>query len=378
MTHIPFQTRSLIVLIGACLLVACGKTEPAAAGGSGKGAPGGAAITVVTTPAQKRDLEIYLQAIGTVTPIASVDIKAQTTSVVTGVHVQEGQSVKKGTLLFTLDGRPDEANVAKIRAQVVKDEAALADAQRQLARAKDLVSKGFVSQGATDTNQAQVDGLQATVASDRAALDAAKLSLSYTRVMAPASGRLGAVSLSVGTAVQANVTTLVTLTQMDPINVAFNLPQRNLAGLLAGLQGGGAVVSAALPEDKGAVEGRLLFVDNVVDANTGTVKVKAKFANKADKLWPGAFVNVNLKADTLKDATVIPTAAIIQTARGPMVYATVNGKAVARPLSVITMQGDSAAVTGLVPGERVVLEGRQNLRPDAAVAEREKPAKAAP
>ncbi len=378
MTPTPFQTRSLIALLGACLLVACGKTDPATPGAPGKGAPGGGAITVVTTPAQKRDLEINLQAIGTVTPIASVDIKAQTTSIVTGVHVREGQSVKKGTLLFTLDGRPDEANVAKIKAQVVKDEAALADAQRQLARAKDLVSKGFVSQGATDTNQAQVDGLMATVAADRAALDAAKLALSYSRVVAPASGRLGAVTLSLGTAVQANVTTLVTLTQMDPINVSFNLPQRNLSGLLAGLQGGGAMVSAKLPEDKAVVQGRLVFVDNAVDASTGTVKVKAKFDNKGEKLWPGAFVNVSLRADTLKDVTVIPTATIIQTARGPMVYTTANGKAVSRPLTVITLQGEDAVVTGIEPGERVVLEGRQNLRPDMAVTEREAPAKVTP
>ena len=375
MTKTSSPARLLITLLGVGLLVACGsKTDdaasPAAAASVPKAAPGGA-VTVVAQAAQKRDFDVNLQSIGTVIPVATVDIKAQTTSIVMAVHVQEGQSVKKGSLLFTLDARPDEANVAKLRAQMAKDEAALADAQRQLARAKDLVAKGFVSQGSSDTNQAQVDGLVATVASDKAALDAAKLALSYTRVLAPASGRLGAISLAPGTAVQANVTTLVTLTQLDPINVAFSLPQRNLQGLLAGLKAGGAVVSAKLPEDKGALLGKLQFVDNAVDGATGTVKVKARFDNKGDALWPGAFVNVALKAETIKNAVVIPTVAIIQTARGAIVYINEGGKATSRPVVVVAQEGEESAVTGVKPGDRVVTEGRQNLRPDAAIVERE-------
>ncbi len=369
------SNRFLLVLIAVSLLSACGsKTDEAAApagtASAPKAAPGGS-ISVATQSAQQRDFDVNLQSIGTVIPVATVDIKAQTTSVVTAVHVQEGQSVKKGTLLFTLDARPDEANVAKLRAQMAKDEAALADAQRQLARAKDLVAKGFVSQGASDTNQAAVDGLAATVASDKAAVDAAKLTLSYTRVLAPASGRLGAISLAPGTAVQANVTTLVTLTQLDPINVAFSLPQRNLQGLLAGLKAGGAPVSAKLPEDKGALVGKLQFVDNAVDGATGTVKVKARFDNHGDALWPGAFVNVSLRAETIKNAVVIPTVAIIQTARGAIVYVNDGGKAASRPVVVVAQEGEESVVTGVKPGDRVVTEGRQNLRPDAAIVERE-------
>lgn len=366
---------AIAMSVALTLLAGCsGKTEEAAAPAGAASAPkaaAGAAVSVVAQAAKKRDFDVNLQSIGTVVPVATVDIKAQTTSVVTAVHVQEGQSVKKGTLLFTLDARPDEANVAKLRAQMAKDEAALADAQRQLARAKDLVVKGFVSQGASDTNQAQVDGLAATVAADKAALDAAKLSLSYTRVLAPASGRLGAISLAPGTAVQANVTTLVTLTQLDPINVAFSLPQRNLQGLLAGLKSGGAPVSARLPEDKGALVGKLQFVDNAVDAATGTVKVKARFDNKGEALWPGAFVNVSLRAETIKDAVVIPTVAIIQTARGAIVYINDGGKAASRPVVVVAQEGEESVVTGVKAGDRVVTEGRQNLRPEAAIVERE-------
>ena len=373
---------AIALTLALTLLTACGaKTDEAAAPTGVASVPkatAGGAIAVVTQAARQRDLDVNLLAMGTVVPIASVDIKAQTTSIVTGVHVQEGQSVKKGTLLFTLDARPDEANVARLRAQVVKDEAALADAQRQLTRAKNLVAQGFVSQGATDTNQSQVDGLNATVVADRAALDAAKLALSYHQVLAPASGRLGAVTLSAGTAVQANVTTLVTLTQLNPINISFSLPQRHLHALLGGLKSGGAVVSASLPEDKGPLRGHLQFVDSAVDPATGTVKLKARFDNKGDRLWPGAFVNVSLRADSIKNAVVVPTAAIIQTDKGPMVYIVDTGKALARPLSVLATQDGESAVSGLKAGDRVVVEGRQNLRPDAAVAEREVANKVAP
>ncbi len=371
--HTSFS--AIAAAMALSLLAGCGPKTDAAAGPVGaasapKAAVGGA-VTVVAQAAQKRDFDVNLQSIGTVVPVATVDIKAQTTSVVIAVHVKEGQNVHKGSLLFSLDARPDEANVAKLRAQMAKDQAALADAQRQLARAQDLVVKGFVSQGASDTSQAQVEGLVATVASDKAALDAAQLALSYTRVLAPASGRLGAIGLAPGTAVQANVTTLVTLTQLDPINVAFSLPQRNLQGLLAGLKAGGAVVSAKLPENKGALLGRLQFVDNAVDGTTGTVKVKARFDNPGDALWPGAFVNVALKAETIKDAVVIPTVAIIQTVRGAIVYINDGGKAASRPVVVVAQEGEESAVTGVKPGHRVVTEGRQNLRPAAAVIERE-------
>ena len=374
MTKIPFHHRLLITLFGVGLLAACGgKTDEASGRAAAASAPkaAGAAITVVAQSAQRRDFDVNLQTIGTVIPVATVDIKAQTTSVVMSVHVREGQSVNRGSLLFTLDARPDEANVAKLRAQMAKGEADLADARRQLARAKDLVVKGFVSQGTSDTNQAQVDGLVASVASDKAALDAAQLFLSYTRVLAPASGRLGAISLAPGTSVQANVTTLVTLTQLDPINVAFSLPQRNLQGLLSGLKAGGAVVSAKLPEGKGALLGKLQFVDNAVDGTTGTVKVKARFDNQDNALWPGAFVNVALKAETIKDAVVIPTVAIIQTARGAIVYVNDGGKAASRPVVVVAQEGEETVVTGVKPGDRVVTEGRQNLRPDSAIVERE-------
>ena len=155
---------------------------------------GRASVAISTIAAKKRDFDIQLEAVGTVSATAVVDIKPQTSSPVLQVHVKEGQFVKKGDLLFTLDGRADEANVAKLRAQMTKDEALLADAQRQLARSKELVAKGFLSQGAVDTTQAQVDSQQANLLADKAALDAAKLLLSYNQVRAPSAGRLGVIN----------------------------------------------------------------------------------------------------------------------------------------------------------------------------------------
>lgn len=360
------------------LLAACGQrpegAAPAAASGAAAAsgpAPAASAppVSVVTVRAQQRDLPVLITATGSVAPLSSVDVRAQTTNLLAQVHVKEGQFVKAGQLLFTLDARADEANVAKARAQLARDEAALADAQRQLKRSQELLAQNFVSQGAVDTTLTSAQSQQAAVAASRAALDAARLALSYTRVTAPSAGRLGAINVFPGSAVQANQTSLVTITQLDPITVAFSLPQRHLADALVALKDGGASVSATLPES-GVLAGRLKFVDNSVDASTGTVKVKALFDNKDGKLWPGAFVNVSMTARTLTGAVVVPQAAIIQTARGPIVYTVRDNQAQPRPVQVLQAQGDDAAVSGVKPGERIVLDGRQNLRPGSTVVER--------
>jgi len=284
--------------------------------------------------------------------------------------VKEGQFVKAGELLFTLDARPDEANLAKVRAQMVKDQAVLTDAQRQLARSRDLLAQGFISQGALDSSQAQVDAQLANLVADRAALDAAQLALSYNSVRAAGAGRLGAVNVYPGTVVQANQTVLVTITQLDPINISFSLPQRNLDAVLAGLKSGGAVVNAKLGDAKNSINGRLQFVDNAVDAATGTIKVRARFENREAKLWPGAFVKIALVSQTLKGAIVIPTTAIIQSARGSIVYLSDKGRAVLRPVKVLASEGEQSAVSGIGAGDKVVVEGRQNLRPDSPLVER--------
>lgn len=399
----PLPAVALLFVAALSLLAAaCDSKKSAAdaAASAASGAASGAAaaasappVGVTTVRATQRDLPVLITATGSVAPLSSVDVRAQTTSLVEKVHVKEGQFVTAGQLLFTLDSRADEANMAKARAQMARDEAALADAQRQLKRSQDLLAQNFISQGAVDTNLTAVQTQQAVVTADKAALDAARLALSYSRITAPSAGRLGAINVFPGSSVQANQTSLVSITQLDPITVSFSLPQRHLADALAALKDGGAPVSVTVPEFAGAadaaapavapasaaapvvaggqvIQGRLTFVDNAVDASTGTVKVKAAFANREGKLWPGAFVNVAMTARTISGAVVIPMAAIIQSARGPIVYVVRDSQALPRPVQLLVAQGDDAAVSGLKPGERVVLDGRQNLRPGAAVVER--------
>jgi RND family efflux transporter MFP subunit len=345
-------------------------SSAAAASAAASGATGGP-VSVTVVRAEKRDVDVQLDATGTVTALVSVDVKPQVSSMVLKVHVREGQFVRAGEPLFTLDARTDEANLGKAQAQLQKDLAALADAQRQLARSKDLLAQNFISQGALDTNQALVDSQLAVVAADRAAIDAARAALSYSRIVAPSAGRLGQVPVDAGSYVQPSGPALVTVTQLDPIAVAFNLPQRNLPDALASLRSGGASVRAVLPEGRGTLTGKLQFVDNVVDAATGTVRVKAVFDNKEQKLWPGAFVGVRLAVKTLKDAIVVPQSAIVQSPRGSVVFVIGEGNRVAaRPVQVVHAEGNDAAVTGLDGGERIVLEGRQNVRPGSTVVER--------
>lgn len=368
-----------LILLGLC--AACSGPPDAGAPSTAGSATAAAAsaplaaasappVGVTTVRAQQKDLPVLVTATGTVAPLSSVEIRPQVTSLITKVHIREGQFVRAGELLFTLDSRTDEANVARARAQSSKDEAGLADAQRQLTRSRELLAQNFVSQGALDANQAAVESQSALVAADRAALDAARVVLSNARIVAPSGGRVGAIAVYVGSSVQANQTTLATITQLDPISVAFSLPQRHLADALAALQGGGASVTATLPEAVGTLSGRLQFVDSAVDGASGTVKVKAQFDNRAGKLWPGAFVNVAMTVRTLDAAVIVPQAAIIQSQRGPLVYAVQDGKAVARPVQILYAQGDDAAVSGLRAGERIVLDGRQNLRPGVNVVER--------
>ncbi len=369
-------TSHIICGLAAASLLACtGKTDvaaptsPSSAPAATASAPSGP-VTVTTVRAQMQNLPVLLKASGIVTPLTSVDVRPQVTSTVSQVHIREGQFVKTGELLFTLDARADEANVAKALAQLAKDNAALADAKRQLVRAQQLLSQNFISQGALDTNQAQVDAQLAVIASDQAAIDAARVALSYARITAPNTGRAGAIGVYRGSAVQANLTTLVTITQLDPIAVAFSIPQRNLPDALSALKNGGAAVTAVLADAAGTFSGRLKFVDNAVDASSGSVKVKAVFDNRDGKLWPGAFVEVSQTVSTLKDTVVVPLASIIQSARGTIVFIKADGKALLKPVEVLYAQGNDAAVSGVKVGDAVVLVGKQNLRPGSPLVER--------
>jgi RND family efflux transporter MFP subunit len=370
------MTRKTLVVVAAIAAVIAvvgawrwSATRSAAEAAAPKGAP---AVSVSTVQAQQRDYDVLLEATGTVTALNSVDVKPQISAVITRVHISEGQFVKAGELLFTLDARAEEANLAKAQAELQKNQATLADTQRQLARSRELFAQKFVSEGAVDTSQAAVDSARAVVGADRAAIDAAKVALSLSRITAPGAGRAGAINVFAGSMVQPSSPALVTITQLDPIAVAFSLPQRHLPDALQSLRAGGGAVTALLPDGRGTLDGRLQFVDNTVDTQSGTVRVKAVFDNREQKLWPGAFVNVRLVVQTLKDATVVPQASIVQGARGKLVFVVDAGnKASARPVEVVHAAGQDAVVTGVGAGESVIVEGRQNLRPGSNVVIRE-------
>ncbi|MCU6432440.1 efflux RND transporter periplasmic adaptor subunit [Undibacterium sp. Jales W-56] len=337
-------------------------------------------ISVTTALAQRRDYPVRLSANGIVTALNTVDIRSQITSTVARVYIKEGQFVRAGELLFTLDSRPDEVNLAKAQAQLDKDQASLTDLQRQLARSKDLFDKKFVAQSVLDASQTQVDAQAAVIASDRAAINAARVALSYNRIVAPAAGRTGVISVYPGSLVQANTTAtpLVTITQMDPIAISFPLPQRNLQDALESMQQSGNAVAAQLPDRPEQFKGRMQFVDNVVDAASGTVKAKAVFDNKGLKLWPGAYANVDLSVRTLKDAIVIPMEAMVVSPKGSIVYIVdADGKAALRPVTLLNAAGAEAVVQGIEAGAKVIVDGKQNLRPGSVIRERNVDSKSA-
>ena len=395
-----FALRAVAALLLGGALAACGPAggPPGAAPAAGASAPASAAavppVSVSLVRAAARDFTVTLDASGTVTAQSSVDVKPQTSAQVLAVHVKEGQFVQRGQALFTLDARVDEANLKRTESQLSKDEATLADARRQLARSQELLAQNFISQSAVDTATATAVAQQSAVAADRAAIEAVKVQLSFSRINAPGAGRVGPISVFVGSSVSP-AGALLTITQIDPVAVAFNLPQRNLPDALRALASGRGVVSALLPDSAaggvaagaaagaaagvagpavgGAAvrQGKLSFVDSTVDAASGTVKVKAVFNNADQALWPGAYVTVKMALQTLTGAIVVPQAAIVQGARGTAVFVAGPGNLAAlRPVKILASAGADAVVSGLTVGDRVVLDGRQNVRPGALLVER--------
>ena len=342
-------------------------------------------VVVVTAQAESRDVPVKLIANGTVTALQSVDIRSQITSTVQQVHIKEGQFVHRGDLLFTLDSRTEEANVKKALAQIEKDKADLSTAQRNLARQRELFQQKFISQAALDTVENQVNTLQGQLAIDLAAVEAAKVARAYTEIRAPFAGRTGIINVRPGSLVQpgaANASTtaggattgavpLVTITQVDPIAVAFTLPEKELPGLQDALRKGAVTATAAAASGNGdAFKGRVTFVDNAVDTTTGTIRLKAEFDNPQSRLWPGMYVNVQLSPRTIQNATVVPAQAVQSSPDARFVYVVgPDKKVVPRNVKLAYVEQGFAVVDGVQPGARVVVEGAQNLRPGSAVAE---------
>jgi RND family efflux transporter MFP subunit len=242
--------------------------QPAAKGG-------GAPIPVTLATVERRDVPVRLRANGTVVALQSVDIRAQITSTVREVHIREGQTVARGDLLVSLDARAEEANLKKAEAQVEKDRADLANGQRTLERQHQLFKQKFISQSALDAAENQVETLKGQLAVDLAAVEASRVALANTRIQASFAGRTGAIGVRPGSLVQPNGTVLVTVTQIDPIQVAFTLPEREFPGLQRALASGPVAVEVSQDGGRQTLAGRVNFVDNSVDTATGTIRVKA-------------------------------------------------------------------------------------------------------
>ncbi len=367
------MTRKKIVVLILVLLAAVGagaawnsSRQPAAAAPA-KGA-GGQPPTVVNivTPV-RRDVPMVLQASGTVTPVSSVVLHPQTTSTIRTVHIREGQFVKAGALMFSLDDRADRANVDKAQAQIARDRAALADLERQYRRSVELFEQKFIARSALDTLKSQVDAARAGLGAGAATLQAERVNASYSTIRAPMAGRVGAINVFPGSLVQPS-SALTSVTQLDPVDIAFTLPEAALADLLTAQKSGAVAVEASTGGAAKPVAGTLSFIDNTVDPKAGTIRVKARFDNRGSDLWPGQYATARVTVRTLRDAIVIPQTAIITNTRGTSVYVVdADDKAASRPIARVHSFGQEAAVTGLAGDEKVITEGKQNLRPGGKV-----------
>ncbi|WP_342361680.1 efflux RND transporter periplasmic adaptor subunit [Terrarubrum flagellatum] len=326
---------------------------------------------VTIAVAQSADVPIMRRAIGFAEPVATVGVKARMDGVIATQKVQEGQEVKEGDLLFTLDDRELKAQIARDEAAVQRDQAALAQKRADLARQQSLVQKGAGTQQALDLAVADEATAAATVQSDQATLSLDRVRLSYAVISAPIAGRLGAITATPGNAVRANDATasLVTITQLSPIRVSFTMPEREL-GLLRDATKDGAkpevrVFSAATKEKVGT--GALDFIDSSVNKASGTVDAKALFPNDDRKLWPGEYVDVQIVLGDVKNAVTTPAVAVQEGQNGQFVYVLKSDNTVeARPVTVVSNENGVAAMSkGLAAGEKIVTEGQSRLSPGA-------------
>ncbi|KLN54285.1 multidrug resistance protein MdtA precursor [Variovorax paradoxus] len=353
--------------------MAAKNARPAVAGGAPAGSAPAALVTLAT--AERQDVPVTVQVNGSVVSLNSVDLRPQVTNTVQAVHVKEGQFVKAGQLLFTLDDRNDQANLARARAQQKRDEATMADLERQYKRSQELVAQNFIAKSAADATLSQLEAQRAAVAADRAAVQSAQVALGYATLRAPIAGRIGAVNIYPGTLVQPTLS-LVTITQLDPIAVSFPVPEANLQDLLAAARSR-AKVEALVAGRKEPLSGVLNFVDNTVDPQIGTVRAKAVFDNADQSFWPGQFVGTRITVRTLSGATVVPAAALMMLSDGASLYVVdeaMNAKR--RKVQVLHTFGTKVALSGVEPGEQVVIEGSQNVRPGGKVRVDKKPAPA--
>ncbi|WP_353192704.1 efflux RND transporter periplasmic adaptor subunit [Pandoraea pnomenusa] len=358
----PRSRRWLVAVLA--VVVALGAGAWLRSRGAEKPARAAASPSVTVATVEVRDVPVRLIANGTVTARQTIEVRPQISSTIRQVHIKEGDFVKAGQLLFSLDARMDEANLKKVQAQLTKDEADLANARRTLARTKQLIAEHFVSQSALDTAQSSVDSLSAQVAADRAAISASQVAVDYNQIRAGIDGRTGAINVHPGSLVTPGGAALVSITQLDPIDISFTLPEGALAELQAARAGGPVSVTATLGTTGMTATGQLSFIDNAVDSQTGTIRLKAAYDNRDARLWPGMYLNVAVIGRVLKQASVVPPQAVQTGPDGKFVYVIgADGKVSAKPVTVGYVEAKLAVVDGVAAGARVVQEGAENLRP---------------
>jgi len=324
---------------------------------------------VVTAPVVRQDVPINVDGIGTVEAFNTVTVRARVDGLLQKVEFTEGQEVKIGDLLAQIDPRPYEAKLSQVKGIKAKDEAQLANAKLDLERAVKLGQ--FATQQTVDTQRALVRQLEAVLQTDQANIDAAALELEYTSIRAPISGRTGVRLIDAGNFVRARESSgIVVITQLEPISVAFSLPQQHLPTVNQALAKGKIPVAALDADGKRLLEeGVLAVLDNRIDAQTGTIRLKATFANADRELWPGQFVNVRVRLGIVKDGTVVPSAAVQRNSSGTFAYVMdPENRVEMRPIRVGQIDGNVALVeSGLEPGQKVVVTSQEQLRPGASV-----------
>ncbi len=355
---------------------AAATATPAAPAAAANGAH---STSIVSATASTADFPIRRYAIGFVSSPNVVSINPRVSSQVVAISVKDGQMVKAGNLLFSLDDRALKAQLAKDQATLAKDQALLASSNSDLQRAKDLVAKQAGTQQTYDQAVAAQKAAAATVDADKATIDADNVQLGFATISAPISGKLGAVNISIGDLVNTSngnsstSTPLVTITQMDPLQVNFNLPESDLALLHKALAQpvDGAVTLTKDGDPTPIGKGTLDFVDSSVDTASGTIATRASLPNPTLSLWPGQYVNVTVNAGTMPQMTSIPTVAVQPSQKGPFVYVVKADNTVEmRPVQVALTEGDNSAVSqGLKSGERVVIEGQTKLKNGSPVHE---------
>jgi RND family efflux transporter MFP subunit len=344
-------------------------------GASAKAPPRARVVSVETARADRRPVPIDVDAIGSVTPISSVALKARLETTILEVHFQDGAKVEKGDLLFTLDARQIDAQIEQAEGVLARDTAQLAGARRDVKRYGELIGKGATTQVNLDNANTQADILAGTIQADQSALDNLKVQKSYTTIRAPFAGRISAANVKVGNFVRpADTAPLATINQMAPVYVSFAVPQRVLADLREAMAADTTKVVATIPGSGRSENGKVAMVENAVDTTTGMVMVRGIMDNASETLWPGTLVATKLTIRT-ENAVVLPTVAVQRSQTGNFVFVVKDGAAHVQPVKIDrTFQGLSVVSEGLNGGEEVVSDGQMLLSEGTKVEARSRKA----